>query len=108
MTAIDWARDSGCDIINMSFGINTSAIPEVSLRRVKDTVNHAAVAGKIMFAAASNCGGNGGRAYPARDPNVICIYASDGKYFTCSKGVKVGQIFLTGGYGSLPTFPLQT
>lgn len=63
----------------MSFGINTSAIPEVSLRRVKDAVDHAAAAGKIMFAAASNCGGNGGRAYPARDPNVICIHASDGK-----------------------------
>jgi hypothetical protein len=62
----------------MSFGINTSAIPEAGLRRVKDAVDRAAAAGKIMLAAASNCGGNGGRAYPARDPNVICIHASDG------------------------------
>ncbi|EHK20901.1 uncharacterized protein TRIVIDRAFT_153851, partial [Trichoderma virens Gv29-8] len=36
-------------------------------------------AGKIVIAAAGNEGNNKSRAYPARDPTVLCIHASNGK-----------------------------
>jgi hypothetical protein len=32
----------------------------------------------LLFAAASNDGGNRGRAYPARDSKVFCIHSTDG------------------------------
>jgi hypothetical protein len=34
--------------------------------------------GVIMFAAAGNEGGNRPVPYPARDPNVFCVYSTDG------------------------------
>ncbi|KAK0804786.1 hypothetical protein LTR91_022146 [Friedmanniomyces endolithicus] len=58
------------DIISMSFGYQ-NAIP--AIEEVIDEY-----AGKvIMFAAASNCGGNAPISWPARHPNVICVFATD-------------------------------
>ncbi|EXU96516.1 peptidase S8 family protein [Metarhizium robertsii] len=76
--AVNWALEHGCDIISMSFGMNPSLVPEASLFNVQNAIHRAATARKIMFAAASNCGGNGPRAYPASDPSVICTHAADG------------------------------
>ncbi|KAK1066325.1 hypothetical protein LTR74_007212 [Friedmanniomyces endolithicus] len=58
------------DIISMSFGYQ-NAIPAIE-EVIDDN------AGKvIMFAAASNCGGNAPISWPARHPNVICVFATD-------------------------------
>jgi len=62
----------------MSFGMNPSSLSEASLLNVQNAIHSAAAARKIMLAAASNCGGNGPRTYPASDPRVICVHASDG------------------------------
>ncbi|KAK1056933.1 hypothetical protein LTR74_014531 [Friedmanniomyces endolithicus] len=58
------------DIISMSFGYQ-NAIPAIG-EVIDDN------AGKvIMFGAASNCGGNAPISWPARHPNVICVFATD-------------------------------
>lgn len=62
----------------MSFGL-----PSRNLK-IEAAVKEAYDANKILFAAASNGGGNAGRTFPAKDDRVICIYATDGrgnKYF---------------------------
>lgn len=46
---------------------------------LSDAIAKAASRDVIMFAAASNSGGNHGRAYPASDSKVICIHSTDGK-----------------------------
>jgi hypothetical protein len=61
------------DITTMSFGLRGATDhrkrdPKVS-RGDKD---------RILFAAASNDGGNSGWAYPAKDFSVICIHSTDG------------------------------
>ena len=52
------------------------------LARENDDISHAIEEaeynGAIMFAAASNYGGNTGIAFPARSEKVLCIHASDG------------------------------
>jgi Subtilase family len=60
------------DIISMSFGLRG---PVDEVRAVIEAYCHK----KIMFAAASNNGGNFGRAYPADDLNVICMHSTDGE-----------------------------
>ncbi|TKA78977.1 hypothetical protein B0A55_02553 [Friedmanniomyces simplex] len=58
------------DVISMSFGYQT-AVP--AIEEVIDDY-----AGKVlMFAAASNCGGNAPISWPARHPNVVCVFATD-------------------------------
>jgi hypothetical protein len=56
----------------MSFGLSKwdSQVADAIERASKST---------ILFAAASNYGGNGGRSFPATDSRVICVHASDGK-----------------------------
>jgi Subtilase family len=68
-----WAVGHNVDIITMSFGLEEEhggmqkAIIEAYSRNI------------LMFAAASNEGGNRIVTYPARKEQVICIYATDGK-----------------------------
>lgn len=45
---------------------------------IKETIQRAENDGVIFLAAASNYGGNCGRAFPAKLDEVICIHASDG------------------------------
>jgi hypothetical protein len=59
------------DIITMSFGF------ERSVTIIDEAIKHADSKKIIMLAAASNKGGNGGITWPARLPQVICIYATD-------------------------------
>jgi hypothetical protein len=61
------------DIISMSFGF------EHQNKAIDDAIERAFKADKLMFAAASNEGGNKGRSRPGRNPNVICVHACDGK-----------------------------
>ncbi|KAI0101217.1 pfs domain-containing protein [Daldinia grandis] len=63
------------DIISMSFGFPTCDIDgydELELAIMNAYSKHV-----LLFAAASNSGGQRGRAYPARDQNVICINSTD-------------------------------
>ncbi|KAH7417511.1 peptidase S8/S53 domain-containing protein, partial [Cadophora sp. MPI-SDFR-AT-0126] len=63
------------DIISMSFGFPTSDIPGYPL--LEEAIAKAYSKNILLFAAASNSGGNLDRAYPARDQNVICIHSTD-------------------------------
>ncbi|KAH8886181.1 subtilisin-like protein [Thozetella sp. PMI_491] len=76
--AIRWAKEMGCDIITMSFGMVESSQTRDDLTAIEDAIKEADAAGMLMFAAASNCGGNGSRTYPASDRHVICVHALDG------------------------------
>jgi hypothetical protein len=56
----------------MSFGLS---IPN---DKIDKAISYAYSAGRILFAAASNEGGNGSRAYPANQRKVICVNSTDG------------------------------
>ena len=76
--AIDWAVTKwDVHIISMSFGFWESN------KLIDEAIDRAFKADKLMFAAASNEGGNKGadqsRSRPGRNSNVICIHACDGK-----------------------------
>ncbi|KAF5723718.1 hypothetical protein FMUND_1537 [Fusarium mundagurra] len=71
--AIDYAvREWKVDIITMSFGIRE--YDESMSTAISNALNHRT----LLFAAASNDGGNLGRAFPAQYPSVFCIYSTDG------------------------------
>lgn len=92
---------------------------------VERAIRHAATRnsgrGVIMFAAAGNEGGNRPVPYPARDPNVFCVYSTDGfgnrssfnpslldprdRFSTLGEEVRFGRIAEgTRGTGSGSTF----
>ncbi|RYP66887.1 hypothetical protein DL771_007544 [Monosporascus sp. 5C6A] len=72
--AIDWAvKEWDVHIISMSFGF------EPRNEAIDNAIERAFKAEKLMFAAASNEGGNKGRSRPGKNSNVICIHACDGK-----------------------------
>ena len=56
----------------MSFGIREYH------ERIKIAISNALHNNILMFAAASNDGGNLGRSFPAKYPGVFCIHATDG------------------------------
>lgn len=69
----------------MSFGLRRPtgrSEPEDSyqniINEIEDAMEDAEANHCVMFAAASNQGISGGRAFPARYPSVICVHASDG------------------------------
>jgi subtilisin family serine protease len=70
--AIKWVQTFNVHIITMSFGLAEKN------DAIKDAIEKAEYNGVIMFAAASNYGGNTGRAFPARLEHVLCVHASDG------------------------------
>ena len=47
-------------------------------RAIQTAIERAETAGVIIFAAASNYGGNTGRGFPANTDRVLCIHAADG------------------------------
>ena len=63
------------DIISMSFGYPTNQIDGYG--ELEDALLHAHSRDVLVFAAASNSGANLDRAYPARDPHVICVHSTD-------------------------------
>ncbi|ETS76984.1 hypothetical protein PFICI_10858 [Pestalotiopsis fici W106-1] len=60
------------DIISMSFGIREYNQPLTTA--ISNALKHET----LLFAAASNDGGNSGRAFPADYPLVFCIHSTDG------------------------------
>ena len=68
-----WAVGHNVDIITMSFGL------EEEHGGMQKAIIEAYSKNILMFAAASNEGGNRIVTYPARKEQVICIYATDGK-----------------------------
>ncbi|RAK72160.1 S8/S53 family peptidase [Aspergillus fijiensis CBS 313.89] len=60
------------DIISMSFGIREHSPP------IKEAIANAIHSQTLLFSAASNDGGNLGRAFPAQYPGVFCIHSTDG------------------------------
>ncbi|ETS87207.1 hypothetical protein PFICI_01035 [Pestalotiopsis fici W106-1] len=71
MAVNDWK----VDIISMSFGYPTNQID--GYEELKKALEDAHCKHVLMFAAASNSGANLGRAYPAREPQVICVHSTD-------------------------------
>lgn len=66
-----WAGEHA-DIINLSIGLDEAAKGEM-----REVINDIVVKqGKLIFAAASNSGGNGVRAYPANERGVFAIHAT--------------------------------
>lgn len=63
------------DIISMSFGFPTCQID--GYEELEHAIKHAYYRDVLLFAAASNSGGQLGRAYPAREANVICVHSTD-------------------------------
>jgi len=70
--ALNWAVEQNVDIINMSFVLHEWDI------KIHDAIHEAAKT-TCLFAAASNTGGNGTRAFPATHPDVFGIHALDGR-----------------------------
>lgn len=66
------ANDLRVDIITMSFGFDKEKAS------VQAAILNAFSKNILMFAAASNSGGNRDVKYPARKDEVICVYATDG------------------------------
>ncbi|KAJ2981443.1 hypothetical protein NUW58_g6689 [Xylaria curta] len=72
--AIDYAvTEWKVDIISMSFGYYDQN------NEVDEAIDRALKADKLLFAAASNEGGNRGRSRLAKRSGVICVHACDGK-----------------------------
>lgn len=63
------------DIISMSFGFPTRTVDGYD--ELEQAIKHADYYDVLLFAAASNSGGQMGRAYPARDTNVVCVHSTD-------------------------------
>lgn len=61
----------------MSFGFPTCQID--GYEELEQAVEHAYYRDVLLFAAASNNGGQRGRAYPAREANVICVHSTDAR-----------------------------
>jgi subtilisin family serine protease len=67
---LDWAAAQGARIVNMSF----AGPPDPRLR---DALAKAFQKGMVLVAAAGNAGPNSPPLYPAADPNVIAVTATD-------------------------------
>lgn len=80
MEVIKWAVQKQVDIISMSFGFPDRS---TDLDKFANQIEAAHKADIILFAAASNTGGNASRAFPASEPYVMCIHAVDGMGNNC-------------------------
>lgn len=58
----------------MSFGFASRV---EGYEELEKAISDASNRGVVLFAAASNNGGNDGRAFPARHDSVICVHSSD-------------------------------
>jgi subtilisin family serine protease len=70
LKGIDWAASRGANVINMSF----AGPPDPAIRRSLEAARRN---GTVLVAAAGNAGANSPPLYPAADPNVIAVTATD-------------------------------
>jgi hypothetical protein len=67
---LDWAAEQGARIVNMSFAGPSDP-------RLRDALAKANRKGMVLIAAAGNAGPKSPPLYPAADPNVIAVTATD-------------------------------
>jgi hypothetical protein len=72
LMGIDWAIKKGAQIINMSFAGPDDPMLQLALQKAHDK-------GVVLIAAAGNLGPKSPPLYPAADPNVIAVTATDAK-----------------------------
>jgi hypothetical protein len=72
LMGIDWAISKGAKIINMSFAGPDDPMLQLALQKAHDH-------GVVLIAAAGNQGPSSPPLYPAADPNVIAVTATDAK-----------------------------
>jgi subtilisin family serine protease len=72
LMGIDWAIRKGARVINMSFAGPDDPMLQLALQRAHDK-------GVVLIAAAGNLGAKSPPLYPAADPNVIAVTATDAK-----------------------------
>jgi hypothetical protein len=72
LMGIDWAIRKGAQVINMSFAGPDDPLLQLALQKAHDK-------GVILIAAAGNLGPKSEPLYPAADPNVIAVTATDAK-----------------------------
>ncbi len=72
LMGIDWAINKGAQIINMSFAGPDDPMLQLALQKAHDK-------GVVLIAAAGNQGPKSVPLYPAADPNVIAVTATDAK-----------------------------
>jgi subtilisin family serine protease len=72
LMGIDWAIRKGAKIINMSFAGPDDPMLQLALQKAHDQ-------GVVLIAAAGNQGPKSEPLYPAADPNVIAVTATDAK-----------------------------
>jgi hypothetical protein len=70
LAGIDWAISKGAKIINMSFAGPDDPMMQLALQKARDK-------GIVLIAAAGNMGPKSAPLYPAADPNVIAVTATD-------------------------------
>jgi filamentous hemagglutinin family protein len=69
-TGLDWAAEKGVRVINMSFAGPRDPAIERALKTAHDR-------GVVLIAAAGNAGPKSAPLFPAADPNVIAVTATD-------------------------------
>jgi subtilisin family serine protease len=72
LMGIDWAIKKGAKIINMSFAGPDDPMLQLALQKAHDK-------GVVLIGAAGNMGPKSPPLYPAADPNVIAVTATDAK-----------------------------
>jgi hypothetical protein len=72
LMGIDWAIRRGAQVINMSFAGPDDPMHQLALQKAHDK-------GVVLIAAAGNLGPKSPPLYPAADPNVIAVTATDAK-----------------------------
>ncbi len=85
LKALDWAVEQKVRVINMSF-----AGPRDP--RLTEALKNAARKGVVLIAAAGNAGPDSPPLYPAADPNVIAVTATDPKDTVFSHAVRGNHI----------------
>ncbi len=70
LKGLDWAAANGARVINMSF----AGPPDPALHRSLESAHKKGI---VLVAAAGNAGPNSPPLYPAADPNVIAVTATD-------------------------------
>ncbi len=70
LKGLDWAATQGARVVNMSFAGPSDP-------RLRDALAKAKQKGIVLIAAAGNAGPNSPPLYPAADPNVIAVTATD-------------------------------
>ena len=70
LAGLEWAIKKGARVINMSFAGPYDPVLQVAMKNARDK-------GVVLIAAAGNAGPNSPPLYPAADPNVIAVTATD-------------------------------